>query len=55
MDADTRITVHEAVCAERYANIELRLGRTERLMMTAIGGIILQLIALVGFFASKVI
>jgi hypothetical protein len=32
MDADTKITVHEAVCAERYKAIEDRLDRGQKKM-----------------------
>lgn len=55
MDADTRITVHEAVCAERYTNIDSRIGRLETMSYVATGGIITQLLAAVGFLLSKVI
>jgi hypothetical protein len=32
MDAETKITVHEAVCAERYKAIEDRLDRGQKKM-----------------------
>jgi hypothetical protein len=32
MDADTKIAVHEAVCAERYKAIEDRLSRGQKKM-----------------------
>jgi hypothetical protein len=32
MDADTRIAVHEAVCAERYKGIQERLDRGQKKM-----------------------
>ena len=40
-DADTRIAVHEAVCAERYKAIEHRLQRTEYLQYITIVAILL--------------
>ena len=40
-DADTRIAVHEAVCAERYKAIESRLQRTEYLQYITIVAVLL--------------
>jgi hypothetical protein len=44
---DTRLSVHEAVCAERYAGINARLKRLEQILITSAGAIILLLIGLV--------
>jgi hypothetical protein len=47
MDVDSRLTTHEAVCAERYAGIWARLKRLESILVTAAGAIIMLLLALV--------
>ena len=44
---DTRLSVHEAVCAERYAGINARLKRLETILIGSAGAIILLLIGLV--------
>lgn len=46
-DVDSRLTTHEAVCAERYAGIWARLKRLETIMISSAGAIIMLLIALV--------
>ncbi len=47
MDVDSRLSTHEAVCAERYAGIWARLKRLESILVTAAGAIIMLLLALV--------
>lgn len=37
---DKRLTVHEAVCAERYAALLARLGRLERILIAVAGALI---------------
>lgn len=44
---DTRLSVHEAVCAERYAGINARLKRLEQILIASAGAIIILLIGLV--------
>ena len=41
MDAEAKIAVHEAVCAERYKGIEQRLQRTEYLQYITIIAVLL--------------
>ena len=43
LDNQLRISVHEAVCAERYEGINTRLERIERIMIGAAGLIITAL------------
>jgi hypothetical protein len=59
-DADTRISVHEAVCAERYARILLmlrdtahRVGRLETMVAAAAGTTILGMGGLIVTLALK--
>lgn len=44
---ETKLSVHEAVCAERYAGINARLKRLETILIGSAGAIILLLIGLV--------
>lgn len=46
-DVESRLTTHEAVCAERYAGIWARLKRLETIMISSAGAIILLLLTLV--------
>ena len=46
-EALKRIEVHEAVCDERYAQINARLKRLEMVVMTTAGTIIVLLLNLV--------
>lgn len=39
-ETDSRLTTHEAVCAERYEAINARLKRIEKILMWAAGAII---------------
>ena len=41
MDAETKIAVHEAVCAERYKNIETRMQRMEVLQYITMACVLL--------------
>lgn len=43
-DPSTRLTTHEAVCAERHASIGARLTRIETIMIGTAGGTILLLV-----------
>ena len=59
-DVDTRISVHEAVCAERYARILLmlrdtshRVGRLETMVAAAAGTTILGVGGLIVTLALK--
>lgn len=59
-DVDTRISVHEAVCAERYARILLmlrdtahRVGRLETMVAAAAGTTILGMGGLIVTLALK--
>ena len=49
-DVLSRLSVHEAVCAERYASIEYRLSRIEKAvligMWTALCGVLTLVISL---------
>lgn len=40
-EIDARVSTHEAVCAERYEQINARLKRLERIMMSVAGSIML--------------
>lgn len=40
---ETRFSVHEAVCAERWKETILRIKRLEAILITCAGGIILSL------------
>lgn len=46
-DIETKLSVHEAVCAERYAGINARLKRLETILISSAGAIILLLMSLV--------
>lgn len=46
-ETDMKLSVHEAVCAERYAGINARLKRLEQIMIASAGAIILLLIGVV--------
>ena len=44
---DSKLTMHEAVCAERYLSICARLKRLETIVMSTAGMIILLLLGMV--------
>jgi hypothetical protein len=46
-ETEARLSVHEAVCAERYLGINARLKRLETIMIGSAGAIILLLLGLV--------
>jgi hypothetical protein len=46
-DTDTRLSVHEAVCAERWKETILRIKRIESIGIACAGSIILLLLHLV--------
>jgi hypothetical protein len=43
---EAALSVHEAVCAERYAGINARLKRIEQILVGSVGFIIATMIAL---------
>lgn len=46
-ETETKLSVHEAVCAERYAGINARLKRLEHILIGSAGAIILLLLGIV--------
>lgn len=46
-DVESRLSTHEAVCAERYAGINARLKRLEHILIGSAGAIILLLVGVV--------
>ena len=46
-EVEARLSVHEAVCAQRYEGINARLKRLEKILITTAGAIILLLLGLV--------
>lgn len=46
-ETEARLSLHEAVCAERYAGINARLKRLETIMIGSAGAILLLLLGLV--------
>lgn len=52
-DVETRFSVHEAVCAERYAAITAQLKRIETVMFSTAGSLILALVAIAWTVATK--
>ena len=46
-ELDIRLTSHEAVCAERYAQINARLKRLEGVIMKTTGVLIVSMSAIV--------
>jgi hypothetical protein len=54
-DLDLRLSVHEAVCAERYQTLLGRMGRIEKIiiavsgaLMVGMAGLVAKLLAVVG-------
>jgi hypothetical protein len=39
-DVDSRVSKHEAVCAERYTDIMFRMARVEKIVMGTAGALI---------------
>lgn len=46
-DVEARLATHEAVCAERYDQIKMRLGRLEGGLVAGGGAIILLLMGVI--------
>lgn len=46
-EVESKLSVHEAVCAERYAGINARLKRLEQIMIGSAGFIIVLLLGIV--------
>ena len=46
-EVEARLSVHEAVCAQRYEGINARLKRLEKILISTAGAIILLLLGLV--------
>jgi hypothetical protein len=46
-ETDARLSSHELLCAERYAGINARLKRLEKILLSSAGAIILILLGLV--------
>jgi len=44
---ESKLSTHEAVCAERYTGINARLKRLEQILLAATGAIIMLLISVV--------
>jgi hypothetical protein len=55
LSTDTRLAVHEAVCAERYDGISTTLKRHEGYFKFIIGGTVVQLLAAIGYVFSLAI
>ena len=52
-EVDQRLSVHEAVCAERYTGINAQLKRIEMILFAFAGSLILALGAIAWGVASK--
>lgn len=46
---DSRMTAHEAVCAERWGAIKSRMARIEGIILVSSGTIIVGLFGVIGF------
>lgn len=46
-DLDKRFTVHEAVCAERWAAVLSRMGRVERILIAVGGSVIVGMAGII--------
>lgn len=49
---DAKISAHEAVCAERWAAIKIRMSRIESIIIASSGVMIVGLFGVVGFLVS---
>ena len=45
-EVESKLSVHEAVCAERYAGINARLKRLEHILIGSAGAIIILLLGI---------
>jgi hypothetical protein len=52
-EVETRISIHEAVCVERYAAITAQLKRIEMVMFSTAGALILGLATIAWTVATK--
>ena len=52
-EVDQRLSVHEAVCAERYSGINAQLKRIEAILFTFAGSLIIVLGAIAWGVAAK--
>ena len=46
-EVDQRLSVHEAVCAERYSGLNAQLKRIEMILFSTAGSLIVGLVAVV--------
>ena len=51
-ETEARLNSHEAVCAERYEQINARLKRMERIIMNAAGAMILSMAGVIFTFMT---
>lgn len=51
-ETEARLNSHEAVCAERYEQINARLKRMERIIMNAAGAMILSMAGVIFTFIN---
>ena len=51
-ETEARLNSHEAVCAERYEQINARLKRMERVIMNAAGAMILSMAGVIFTFIT---
>lgn len=51
-ETEARLNSHEAVCAERYDQINARLKRIERIIMNAAGAMLLSMAGIVFAFLT---
>ena len=51
-ETEARLNSHEAVCAERYEQINARLKRMERIIMNATGAMLLGMASAIFTFVS---
>lgn len=49
----SQLIAHVEVCDERYENIEVRLGRMEKIMLSVAGTSMLMLITALGYFLTR--
>ena len=52
-EVDTKLSIHEAVCAERYDGINARLKRIENILLGGAGTIIVALLGIAWQVATQ--
>jgi len=52
-DMETKLSVHEAICAERYVGINAQLKRIEMILFSTAGALILGLAAIAWSVATS--